>query len=227
MAARLARLLGQDAAPYEREAELDRARAMREYLWLPDQGMFAEFKDLLGLQLVHPSAALWTFYHTLDSGVPTPREAWQMTRYVDTQIPHLPVRGPGVPADQTYAVVSSTTNWMPYTWSINNVVMGENVHTALGFWQAGRADEAFRLTKSALLASMFMGICPGNVGSMNYLDVYRRESQRDFADGGGVTVARARRGAVRRQARCARRRTADPARLPGGVGPRQPAASGH
>jgi hypothetical protein len=76
---------------------------------------------------------------------------------------------------------------MPYTWSINNVVMGENIHTALGYWQAGRPDEAFRLTKSALLASMFMGICPGNVGSMNYLDAYRRESQRDFADGGGVT----------------------------------------
>jgi hypothetical protein len=33
---------------------------------------------------------------------------------------------------------------------------------------------------------MFMGICPGNIGSMNYLDVYRRESQRDFADGSGV-----------------------------------------
>jgi hypothetical protein len=108
-----------------------------------------------------------------------------MTRYVDAEIPHLPVRGPGVPADQPYAVFS-TTNWMPYTWSINNVVMGENLHTALGYWQAGRPDEAFRLTKSALLASMFMGICPGNVGSMNYLDVYRRESQRDFADGGGV-----------------------------------------
>jgi lysophospholipase L1-like esterase len=75
---------------------------------------------------------------------------------------------------------------MPYTWSANNVVMGENIHTALGFWQAGRAEEAFRLMKSALLASMFTGICPGNVGSMNDLDVYRRESQRDFADGGGV-----------------------------------------
>jgi hypothetical protein len=86
--------------------------------------------------------------------------------------------------------VLSTTDWMPYTWSVNNVVMGENVHTALGYWQAGRAGEAYRLTKSALLASMFMGICPGNVGSTNYLDVYRRESQRDFADGGGV-LARA------------------------------------
>ena len=30
---------------------------------------------------------------------------------------------------------------------------------------------------------MFLGISPGNLGSMSYLDVYRRESQRDFADG--------------------------------------------
>ena len=184
MAARIATLIGKDPAPFEREADLI-GRAMREYLWLDDQGAFAEFKDSLGLQLVHPSAALWTFYHTLDSGLPTPREALLMTRYVDREIPHLPVRGPGVPDAEPYYVLS-TTNWMPYSWSINNVVMAEVVHTALGYWQAGRADEAFRLMKSALLASMFMGICPGNVGSMSYLDVYRRESQRDFADPAGV-----------------------------------------
>jgi hypothetical protein len=121
----------------------------------------------------------------MDAGLANPFEAWQMTRYVDTRIPHLPVRGPGVPADEPYQVLA-TSNWMPYSWSINNVVMGEVVHTALGYWQAGRSEEAFRLTKAALLASMYMGISPGNVGSMNYLDVYRRESQRDFADGGGV-----------------------------------------
>jgi hypothetical protein len=184
MAARLARLLGNDPAPYDKEAELI-ARAMRENLWLADRGCFAEYKDLLGLQLIHPSSALWTFYHTLDSGLATPPEAWQMTRCVERAIPRLPVLGPGVPNDQTYYVLS-TTNWMPYTWSINNVVMGEVVHTALGYWQAGRAEAACRLMKSALLASMYMGICPGNVGSMNYLDVYRRESQRDFADPAGV-----------------------------------------
>jgi hypothetical protein len=184
MAARLATRLGKDASRYEFEAK-SIAKAMRQYLWLPGQGTFAEFKDGLGLQLVHPSSGVWTFYHTMDSGLPTPAEAWRMAHDVDLRIPHLPVSGPGVPTDDTYHVVS-TTNWMPYTWSINNVVMGEVVHTALGYWQAGRADEAFRLTKSALLAAMYMGICPGNVGSMSYLDVYRRESQRDFADPAGV-----------------------------------------
>ena len=93
--------------------------------------------------------------------------------------------GPGVPADRPYGVYPSS-DWMPYSWSVNNVVMGENLHSALALWQAGRADEAYTLAKAALLASMEMGISPGNVGSMNYLDVYRREAQRDFADGSGV-----------------------------------------
>lgn len=182
MAARLAPLTGADPAPYTKEADLI-AKAMRELLWQNDTGMFAESKDWLGHQLVHPSAAVWSFYHTLDSEVPTPAEAMAMTRFIETQIPRIPVHGPGVP-DGLH--VMATSNWMPYTWSINNVTMNENAHTALGFWQAGRPDEAFTLLKGSLVASMFMGISPGNVGSMNYLDVYRRESQRDFADGSGV-----------------------------------------
>ncbi|MEO7597624.1 MAG: hypothetical protein ABIV50_01745, partial [Opitutus sp.] len=185
-AAGLARILGRDAQPYRDEADAI-ARGMRQHLWLPERGAFGEFKDLLGLQRVHPSAALWTFYHTMDSGLPTATEAFHMTQALDRDLPWLPVQGPGVPPEQQWSV-PATTNWMPYSWSINNVVMGECVHTALGYWQAGRPDDAFRLMKSALLASMFMGICPGNVGSMNYLDVYRRESQRDFADGAGVTA---------------------------------------
>lgn len=178
MAARIARLIGEDSTDYEREAELI-AKSLRENLWL-ENGWFGEFKDLLGLQKVHENAALWTFYHTIDSEVATPFEAWQMTRFIDTQIPKIPIRGKNIP-DGDFAAIS-TTSWMPYTWSTNNVVMSEVMHTSLGFWQTGRNDEAFKLYKSAILDSMFLGITPGNVGTTTYFDVYRRESQRDFAD---------------------------------------------
>ena len=183
MAGRVARLLGKDPKPYEQEADLI-AKGMREYLWLGDRGWFAEYKDLLGLQLVHPNAAAWTFYHTLDCGVPTAMEAWQMTRFVDTQIARIPLRGPGVPPGSW---TMPTTSWMPYSWSLNNVVMAETMNTALGYWQAARPEGAFPLFKGALLDSMYLGLCPGNVGMCTWFDAYRRESQRDFADGVGAT----------------------------------------
>jgi hypothetical protein len=184
MAARVARLLGKDTAPYEGEAALILS-AMRENLWLANEGWFAEFKDYLGLQRVHPSAGLWTFYFTLDSEVSTPFEAWQMTRFVDAQIAHIPVRGPGVPAGDLFTLPE--TSWMPYMWSINNVVMAEVAHTSLAYWQAGRPDTAFGAFKGCLLSSMYLGLCPGNVGAMTCYDMARGEAQRDFADGCGAT----------------------------------------
>ncbi|PYS70257.1 MAG: glycogen debranching protein, partial [Acidobacteria bacterium] len=183
MAARIARLLGTDAGIYERESELI-ARAMRRELWLKDRGWFGEWKDLLGQQLVHPNAALWTFYHTVDSEVPTPFESWQMARFVDTQNSRIPVHGPGVPSGDYYTL--PTTSWMPYTWSTNNVVMSEVAHTSLAYWQAGRNDAAFSLFKGSILDSMYLGLCPGNAGMTTAFDMARSESQRDFADSAGV-----------------------------------------
>jgi len=182
MAARVARMLGQDPSPYEQEAELI-ARGMRRELWLEDRGWFAEWKDLLGRQLVHPAAAAWSVYHVTDSHVTTPLEAWQMTRFVDTQFARIPLRGPNVPDGGVVMPLSS--GWMPYTWSLNNVVVAENMHTALAYWQAGRVDGAFPLFKGAILDTMYLGLCPGNVGMCTWFDAYRRESQRDFADGVG------------------------------------------
>ncbi|GAB3464915.1 hypothetical protein GCM10027321_29310 [Massilia terrae] len=188
MAARIARMIGKDPAPYQAEADAIR-RGMHEQLWMPQTGAFAEYRDLLGKQSLHPSYALWTFYQTIDSGVPTAFEAARMASDLDRHLRPIPVRGPGVPADRPYHVLPSS-DWMPYSWSINNVVMDENLHTALAYWKAGRAETAYDLAKGALLASLYMGISPGNIGTMNYLDVYRREAQRDFADGSGV-MARA------------------------------------
>lgn len=181
MAAKLAVMLGKDPQPYQEEADLAE-KGMRRELWVEERGCFAEFKDLLGRQLVHADPALWTFYHTIDCEVPDRREAWRMSMDIERRLPRIPLTGPGVPEGN---FTLPTSNWMPYTWSVNNVVLAESMHGSLACWQTGRPELAFPLFKGAVLDSMFMGLCPGNVGMCTSFDVYRGESQRDFADGAG------------------------------------------
>jgi hypothetical protein len=184
LAARMARAIGEDPAPYDNEARRIHD-AMQNQLWIPSTGVYGEYKDILGLKRVHPDAAIWTVYHSIDSQVPDPLQAWQLLRYVDTHIPHIPIRGPGVPAGDFHVV--SESDWQPYEWSLNNVVMAEVVHTALANWQAGRPAEAWNLFKGTLLDGMYMGICPGDLPNLSYFDEYRGESYRDFGDPTGIT----------------------------------------
>ncbi|WP_432713215.1 DUF4450 domain-containing protein [Pedobacter sp.] len=184
-AAKIAVLLGEDPSLYDQEARKI-LRAMNEQLWLPSKGWFAEYKDALGLQLVHPSAALWTIYQSIDAGVTDPFQAWQSLRYVDTELPHIPIRAKGLNDNGYYAL--STTNWMPYEWSINNVALAESTNTALANWQAGRTEEAFKLWKSELLSSMYLGGSPGNFVQISHYDAIRGEAYRDFADPVGINA---------------------------------------
>ncbi len=183
-AAYLAKLIGEDPKPYQQEATYI-LNAINKQLWLPNSGQYAEYKDLLGLQLLHPSAGLWTVYHAIDSEVPDAFQTYQALRYIDTQIPHIPVIANGLTGDN---YLLSTTNWEPYDWSLNNVVMAENLHTALAYWQGNRQEDAYKLWKSAILESMYLGASPGNFQQISFYDAQRGELYRDFADPIGMAA---------------------------------------
>jgi hypothetical protein len=184
-AAKIAQLLGEDGARYMSLAH-HIFTAMNRYLWLPDKGWFAENKDLMGLQQVHPAAGLWTIYHAIDENVANAQQQYQMLRYVDNYIPHIPVKINGL-KDEGYYLLS-TTNWQPYTWSINNVALGENLHTALAYWQGGENDNAYKLFKSTLVESMYGSASPGGFQQLSFYDAVRGELYRDFADGIGIAA---------------------------------------
>jgi hypothetical protein len=185
LAAKIAEKIGKDPSPYYREAgKID--SAVRRALWMPDRGWHAEYKDLLGLRLVHPESGLWTIYQAIDGGLTDGFQAYQDLRYVDTEIPHIPIIAGGLPAGHYYTL--STSSWMPYTWSINNVALAENLNTSLAYWQAGRTEEAFTLWKGQLLESMYLGASPGNFQQLSFYDAFRGELYRDFADPIGVAA---------------------------------------
>ncbi len=183
MAAFIASKIGVDPKPYQQEAEKI-ISAINSNLWLADKGRWAEYVDFMGSKNVHPDAAVWTVYHAIDSDVADIFKAYQATRYIDTEIPHIPVKAKGL-KDEGYETIS-TTNWFPYSWSINNVAFAEVAHTALAYWQSGRYDEAFKLFKSSVLDGMYLGSSPGNIGQISYYDKARGECYRDFGDPVGM-----------------------------------------
>lgn len=213
MAALIASKIGEDPTPYQAEADKI-LKALNSRLWLEDKGHWAEFQDFMGHKRLHENAGVWTIYHALDSDVADPFQAYLATRYVDREIPHIPVMssaeafsagsqvpavnaaayaawqqcllqaGAAINADE-YATVS-TTNWLPYSWSINNVAFAEVMHTALSYFQAGRAEAGFKLLKSSVLDGMYLGESPGNFGQISFYDAARGECYRDFGDPIGV-----------------------------------------
>ncbi|MCH5239836.1 MAG: DUF4450 domain-containing protein [Muribaculaceae bacterium] len=182
LAAQVAEAIGEDPTPFINEAN-GIAAAIDSILWMPERGHWAEYKDKGGHQRLHPSAALWTIYHAIDSEIADPFKNFAATCYIDREIPHIPVEGEGIDGD---LFTLSTTDWKPYSWSINNVAIAEVMHTALAFWQAGRNEEAFKLMKSVATDNMYLGASPLNFGQISHYDKARGECYRDFADPIGV-----------------------------------------
>lgn len=162
---------------------------MNERLWLSNRGHWAEYQDMMGLKRKHEHAALWSIYTPIDCGMATEEQAIRATQYVDSCIPHIPVviegMKPSKKNPQLYQI--STTDWLPYDWSINNVAAEETMHMALAYFQAGRSDEGFRLIKANIMDQAYLGGSPGNFGQISYYDRARGELYRDFSDNAGIS----------------------------------------
>jgi hypothetical protein len=184
MAAKVARWLEQDPSVFDRESALI-LEGMHKLLWLPEKGTFGESKDILTNQRVYTFPALWSVYHTIDSEVASPRETWQMAMEALGRLKKVPIEGADVPREGLYMLPCS--DWLPYIWSLNLLLLAENMHMALALWQAGMAEEAFTIFKGNIVDSMFQGLCPGNFHMTSALDDHRQEAQRDFGDPIGIT----------------------------------------
>ncbi|HSV10724.1 MAG TPA: DUF4450 domain-containing protein, partial [Hanamia sp.] len=183
IAAQIAQILGDDPTPYFAEASKTDS-AINKILWMPANGWYAEYKDANGEKKLHPDAALWSIYHAIDSRVPDIFQSYESLRYIDTHIPHISIKCSGLKGNY---FMLSTTDWMPYTWSLNNVVMAEMAHTSLAYWQGERRNTAFDIFKSMIIESMYLSVSPGNFEQLSYYDRYRGELYRDFGDPIGIT----------------------------------------
>ena len=180
LAARIAEIIGEDATPYREEAEAI-LKVMNERLWMPGKGVWAEYQDAMGLKRLHESPAVWSVYTPIDCGACTPEQAWKATRWVRTHIPHIRV------GKTDYRTIA-TSNWMPYSWSINNVAAAEVMHTALAYFEAGHSLWGYELLMGNVMDQMYYGQSPGNFGQISQYDAARGECYRDFGDCLGISA---------------------------------------
>ncbi len=182
LAARIAEIIGEDGRAYKAEADAI-LKAMNERLWLKDKGHWAEFQDFMGLKRKHESPAVWSIYTPIDCGAGSPEQYYEATKFVDDYIPHIPVIANGKHWGNTIA----TSNWLPYSWSINNVAAAEIMNTATAYFKAGRPNAGYKLMKANIMDQMYIGQCPGNFGQISFYDAARGECYRDFGDCIGIS----------------------------------------
>lgn len=174
LAARIAKVIGENGLPFEQKAR-QLLTTLNERLWLNDKGHWAEWQDMNGLKRLHTSAALWSIYTPIDYGACTPEQAYAATCYVDEEIPHIPVAMSGLST-------LSTSCWMPYAHGQNNVIPAEALHMALAYFQAGRAEQGFRLLKGTVLDQMYCGLSPASLGAYSQYDAAQGGHYDDDAD---------------------------------------------
>lgn len=173
MAARMAAVTQRDGASFYVKAD-EAIALLQGNLWMEDKGCWAEYKDSEEPQRLHTSPALWSIYTPIVYDACSPEQAYLATKYMDREIPHIPV----TPQLSTLA----TSNWMPYTWDMNNVSPTAVMHASLACFKAARNEEGFRLMKANIIDQMYDGQSPGNMGQYSKFDAVNGEQGRDNAD---------------------------------------------
>lgn len=175
--ANLAERLGEDPVPFQEKARKIR-KAMQDVLWMPEIGVFAEYKDTLGNRLLHPEPELPTIYHSAEFGAADDVQIYQMTEWVNSHLRKEHTPGGGL--------LFWSSNWFPnngrsFSHSTYDLVYAENLNFAMTCYQAGRANEAYSILR-ATLAGIFNNPTPGGLSCHTDEQGLYRSLTDEFAD---------------------------------------------
>jgi hypothetical protein len=175
--AAIAPLVGRDPAPFAAEAEKIR-QAMDRELWLEDQGVYAEYKDTIGLQRIHRSVELPSIYHPIEMGLPDPNRAARMVAFARDTLEHIQTPAGGL--------IPYSSPWRPtepsgVLHSSRDRSPNEALHTALAAYQAGLEDYANSILRGVCYSVMHSVTAAGSL--CNKVDAQGRgQWHPDFAD---------------------------------------------
>ncbi|MFH1969719.1 MAG: hypothetical protein ABIJ53_05310, partial [Verrucomicrobiota bacterium] len=152
MMVKIADKLGFPSKVYKKRAEKIR-RSITANLWMPSQGLIAEYIDTIGNKLVHPSPELSTIYLSIDCSVVDMFQAYQMLHFTETALRNEKT------ANRKGRLVYSS-NWYPKKYSTCGLFPAENMHLALAYFKIGLKNKGLEIL-DAIADSYFTGKNPG------------------------------------------------------------------
>ena len=171
--AQIARRIGRDPSALEARAEKIKT-AMMEKLWMPNDGVIAEYIDTIGNRLLHPSVELASIYHPIDSDMVDDFKAYRMLQFSEKHIKNLETVSGGR--------LCYSSNWLPKQYSNCGIFPSENAHLALMYFKLGLKEEGKKIL-DGIADCYFTGRNPGmaahiqspmgtcDLGDMDFSDV--------------------------------------------------------
>lgn len=154
MASKIAKRLGIDSMPFRKQAKKIK-EAINKILWLPKKGIYAEYKDVIGLKRLHESPELASIYHPIDFYLTDEFQAYQMLRFTEYGLKNE-YKTPG----GGRLIWSSA--WVPPLYSSCGLYPQEILNTLLCYYRIGQVKKAQELLNGCV-ASWYMGPTPGGI----------------------------------------------------------------
>ncbi len=170
--AEIAGRLGKDPAVFRKRAE-EIAKAMKTRLWSEKTGVYGEYRDRFGHQLLHESPDLSSIYTPIDLGFCDPFESYRMLRFALRRFETIR----GLPRD---GAIIYSSEWLPDQYSTRGIYTAEMINMLLALYRIGQSDAAEPFRR-AIDGSAFAGPAPGATGYViNHDGSFRQHT--DFTD---------------------------------------------
>lgn len=147
--------------------------AVQKTLWIPEKGVMAEYIDIIGNKLIHPSPELATIYLSIEAGIVDPFQAYQMLLFTENVL-----RNEKTKARNGRLVWSS--EWYPQNYSSCGLYTAENIHLAWAYFICGQSQKGHEILKG-IVDAHFLSRMPGIVGHCFAPDGYS-DGATDFTD---------------------------------------------
>ncbi len=147
--------LGKNATVFQKRAT-EIAQAMKKHLWSEQAGVYGEYRDRFGHQMLHESPDLSSIYTPIDAGFTNPFESYRMLRFALRRFEVID----GLPRDGKLIYSSEI---LPNHYSSRGIYTAEIMHMNLALYLIGQSETAEPFRR-AIDGSFFSGPGPGSTG---------------------------------------------------------------